>query len=65
VTSFKTRREKTRNSAATVHTATAHTYTQPTQLAFQEHRLQPTPLLTGQDGPVAHFSMNLREWILT
>ena len=35
----------------------AHTYTQPTQLTLLEHRLQPTPPLTGQDGPDTHCSM--------
>ena len=35
----------------------AHTYTHPTQLTLLEHRLQPTPPLTGQDGPAAHCSM--------
>jgi len=36
-----------------LRTDSAHTYTQPTQLTLLEHRLQPTPPLTGQDGPVA------------
>ena len=35
----------------------AHKYTKPTQLTLLENRLQPTPPLTGQDGPVAHCAL--------
>jgi len=42
---------RTRNRAAT-----ARTCIEPTQLTLLEHRLQPTPPLTGQDGPVAYCS---------
>ena len=51
--SAKTRREKNTQQRSD----SAHTYTHPTQLTLLEHRLQPTPPLTGQDGPAAHCSM--------
>jgi len=35
----------------------AQTSGHPTQLALLEHRLQPTPPLTGQGGPAVHCAL--------
>ena len=57
-------RQNTQRENTQQRSDSAHTYTQPTQLTFLEHRLQPTTPLIGQDGPAAHCSMYPGEYIL-
>jgi len=50
-------RQSTQIESTQQRSDSARTYTHPTQLTLLEHSLQPTPPLTGQDGPAAHCSM--------
>jgi len=47
------------NKNTQLRSDSAHTRTQPTQLTLLE-KLEPTPPLTGQDGPVAHCYTHAR-----